>query len=101
MSDAPVYGVQAYNGQPKSIPPTDILKNEKDTFVPQHKEPESSSWWKWALGIGGTIIGIIGLKKGVKGIKNSVKCQKFFTNHPKISSALSKIKSKIPFVKKW
>ena len=28
MSDAPVYGTQAYTGQQKPIPSTNVLKNE-------------------------------------------------------------------------
>ena len=99
MSDAPVYGTQAYTGQQKPIPPTNVLKNEKDVFVPQKKE--SSSWWKWALGIGGTIGAFIGLKKGVKELKNANWFKTQMTNHPKIKSFLSSIKNHIPFVKKW
>jgi len=106
MSDAPIYGAEPYRGNPMiagsqaAVSPTlSPAPSKPDEFVPQNKK--SSSWWKWALGITGTIVGIFGLKKGVKGIRNSVKCQNFFTSHPKFKSFLSSIKNHIPFVKKW
>ena len=96
MSDVPIYGVEPYRCNPLIASPSAA---KPDTFVPQNKK--SSSWWKWTLGIGAIVAGVIGLKKGIKGIRNSVKCQNFFTNHPKIKSFLSSVKSHIPFVKKW
>ena len=101
MSDAPIYGIEPYRGNPLIANSQAALvpAARPDEFVPRNQK--SSSWWKWALGIGVSIAGIIGLKKGIKGIRNSEKCQKFFANHPKIQSFLLSVKNHIPFVKKW